>query len=189
MIDAVRGQQPLGQLGQPANAVVLRDIERIDVVGRDPRRVGIDRLIGEDDGIGAQDAAHPGRGDRLLGERSGGLGVRVDATRKTPRAIVHDPHGNADVLGIGGGIQIARREAGACHPDAFEPEISVFGSALPGASERGVGEALRRQVREGRVNLRHSPHTSDRADGSHRGFPDRAREVISRRAGRRSTPG
>ena len=68
MIDAIRGQQSIGQLGQPANTLVLRHIERIDVIGRDPRRLGIHRLISEDDRIGAEDAAHPGCGDRLLGQ-------------------------------------------------------------------------------------------------------------------------
>jgi hypothetical protein len=74
---------------------------------------------------------------------------------------VHDPHGNAEVLGIGRGIQLPVPKPERTYPDPFEPEISVLGSALPGASEGGVGEALRRQVREGRVNLRHSPHTSN----------------------------
>ena len=33
MIDAIRGQQSIRQLGQPANTLVLRHIERIDVIG------------------------------------------------------------------------------------------------------------------------------------------------------------
>ena len=49
VIDAIRGQQPIGQLGQPADTLGLRHIERVDVIGRDPRRLGVHRLVGEDD--------------------------------------------------------------------------------------------------------------------------------------------
>jgi hypothetical protein len=152
VLDPVGGQQPLGQLGEQPGLVPVRDGERVDLVGRDPLDVGVHRLGGELDAVGVHRGGHLRHGDRLLGQPDGLGGGEHDPGGETPCALVHDAHGQPQVLPVGQRLEPGVAEPDRLGADALDPQVGVLAAQVDRPGQRRLGERGQRQGEEGLVD-------------------------------------
>ena len=100
MVDAVGGEQPPAVLPKELFFVRVAHAERVDVVRRDPGDVAVDRLVGELDRLDVRRTADARHVDGELGDVNCLVNAQVDTAGEAPGAVVHDAHGEADVLAV-----------------------------------------------------------------------------------------
>ncbi len=152
--DVVREQRG-APVGEQRDLLRVRDAERVDLVGRDPRDVAVRRFVGQLDPLGRQRAAHLGHLDGLLGDPLGRLRREVDVRGEAPGPVMQHPHREPDVLTVPGAVQAGVVQAEVRVPHPLNPDVGVLDTEGPGPAQCGVGEPAQGQVGEGRVDLGH----------------------------------
>ena len=153
VVDAGRGEQRPRPVGEQGDLVGDVDGPGVDVVGRDPDRVGVHRLVGERDPLGGQRGE--GRGDverprapwpprpRGSGRRGRRSPTRRRAARARPARAVSESEATTTRPSRSSRCWVRRRctRRSACS-----------GPAPARGVERGVGEGRERQGEEVRVH-------------------------------------
>ena len=152
VLDAVGGQQLLGQLDEQRRLLGVGHAERVDVVVGDPRRRRVHRLGRELDAVAVDRRGDLGDGDRLLGQPHGLGGGEDDAGREAPGALVHHADGEAEVLAVGERLEPGVAQADRLGADALDPEVGVLAAQVDRPGQRGVGERGQREGEEGLVD-------------------------------------
>jgi hypothetical protein len=140
VVDAGRREQRGGSRGQQADLVGDVDRPRVDVVRRDPHRVGVHRLVGEGDPLGGQrgqglrDVEGPvrRRGRRLRGE--------VDVRGEPPHAVAQHPDREPGGVLVGGHDHPAVAQLEVLCAHAVHAQVGVLRPAPARGVEGGVGE-------------------------------------------------
>ena len=145
------GAQPLGPVDEQRGLLAGRHLERVDVVARDPRDVVVHRLRGQLDGRRGHRGGDLRHGDRGLRDAARLVVGEDDTGGEAPGAVVHDPDGEAEVLGVARGLEDAVARPEVLVPVALEPEVGVARAELLGPGQRHVTEPTVWQVAEGRV--------------------------------------
>jgi hypothetical protein len=151
VLDAVGGHELLGQLDEQRRLVRVRHVEGVDLVVGHPGGIGVDRLGGQLDAVGVDGGRDRRHGDGLLGQPHG-LRRREDhAGGEAPRALVHHPDGEPQVLPVAEGLRAGVAQADVLRADPFDPDVGVLAAQVDGPGQGGVGQRGQRQGEEGLV--------------------------------------
>ncbi len=187
VLDGRAPQQPPRPVDQDRGLLRDRDVERIDLVGRHPGHVVVDRLRCQPHRLGGHRGRHPCHLDRPVGDRDG-LGVgQHHAGGEPPGAAVDHSHGEAEVLGVPGALEHAVADAEVLRADPLEAEVGMARTVLLGAGQRDLAEPAVGERLEGgvRAAAAHAQEPSRR--GAARAGRCRA-GCAGRRGPRRSPP-
>ncbi len=152
VVDGRPGPQSVGPVDQESCLVGGGHLERVEVVGRDPGDVVVDRLrceLHRGAGHGGGDLRHL---DRPLRDGDGRLRCQHHARGESPRPTVNDPNGEAEVLRVGGALEHPVADAELLVANAFEAEVGVARPQLLGPAERGARHRPEGQVQEARID-------------------------------------
>ena len=127
VVDAVAGQQPGAPVGEQRDLLGVADVERVDLVRRDPADLAVRRLGGQLDPLGVDRGAPPGR-PRPPARRPGPPVRRSGRSRRrSPRCPstttrTARPRSSAS-LSVS---RFAVRQADLLAPDALDAEVGVL---------------------------------------------------------------
>ncbi len=113
------------------------------------------RLGGQLDGLAVDRRGDDRHLHRLLGDPDGRLGGELDARGEAPGAVLDDPYGVTEGVGVDGTFQRGVGEAQGLPADALQPEVGVLGAQVPGALQGRVRQPAHRQGEEVGVDLAH----------------------------------
>ncbi len=185
VVDPVGGEQPLGQLAEPTDPLVLGDRERVDVVGGDPHGVGVGRFGRERDRI----ARLSTRLTRAVATACSASRAAASGVRAMPAAKPHAPSWITRTASPRSSLSVDESTRASRSASAATRMRSRRKSACSAPSSAARPSAASARDRSGRA----------RNEGSRSGMPSiyvTIREplrrdptgAINRRAGRRSTP-
>ena len=95
---------------------------------------------------------HLGDGDGLLGQPDGLGRGEDDAGGEAPRALVHHPDGEPEVLAVGERLGAGVAQADRLRADPLDAEVGVLAAEVDRPGERGLGQRGQRQGEEGLVD-------------------------------------
>jgi hypothetical protein len=87
------------------------------------------------------------------------LSFAVATAREAPRAVVHNPNGDAEILVICAGFEHPVAQGDFADPDPFQAKVRMGHAEFARLAECSIGEQRRRQHKECRIDFRHSGHT------------------------------
>ena len=155
--------------GQHREALRLVHLERVDVVGGDPRP-DVHRLRRQLHARGAQRRADPGECDGAVGQRPRGLRVDAVGRGEAPAAVDDDAHGESAVVVEHRSLESRVADPGVRREDRHDAHVGVARTELAGAGQRRVAAGVERQRQElGVDGARHEVAPSSR--GSRTTFP------------------
>ena len=154
VIDAGGGEQPGGPVGQQRDLVGVGDVERVDVVGRDPARVGIGGLVGQFDRLAVDGLGSPSRSRRPARRPA----RAASGVRSTPAANPQVPScttRTANPVSSSSSLpsRLPSRSRRFCDRRRSTRRSACGSPEFAGARQRGVGEGVQRQVEEGRIDV------------------------------------
>jgi len=108
-------------------------------------------LGGELDRFGVHGGGHLGDLDGLPRRQRRRVRREVDGRGEAPGPVHDDPDGEAGVVGVARGLQVAVGQADLLAPDAFGAEVGVLGAQALGLRQGRVGQLPQREGRELRI--------------------------------------
>ena len=164
--DARRRKEHLIEFQDPTGLGSFVNVERIHLIGRHPRGVGVDVLIGQLDRGGRQRAGNLRCGYRALRQVRSRVGGERDVGCEAPDTVVDDTNRQAEHLAIGGGFQHMITEAAVGLAQSLHADLRVAAPELFGLGEGGIAQRPQRQRKKPFIELGHARQRNAVLDGS-----------------------
>ncbi len=157
VLDALVREQPGAACDEQRGTLVLRHVERVDVVRRHPAAL-VGRLRRQLDPPGGQRAAHLREGDGPRRQLRAAVGGEQVARGEAPAAVVDHSHADARGAVVDRSFAAGVVDGEVGRTRRHDPDVGVGGAERAGAREGGVGARVEGEGEEVRVDLAPTGH-------------------------------